>query len=123
MLVLIGLLLVLIPVAAIAYPFLRRQDSDYVSSDEGSPESELSRRWEAAVAGIKNAELEWAIGNLGEEDYRWLRERYTTDAATVLKAMELEERQEEELLAGIEVEVRKVRQGILGGNGKEGEDG
>ena len=114
MLVLIGVLLVLIPTAAILYPFLRRRETAYVS-DESSPHVELARRWEAAFAGIKNTELEHAIGNLAEEDYRLLREQYMTEAAKVMKAMELEEDQERDMLAGIEREVRAVRRGILGG--------
>jgi hypothetical protein len=115
MLVLVGVLLVLIPMAAILYPFLRRQATAYVTDDESSTHAELSRRWEAAFAGIRTTELERAIGNLAEEDYRLLREQYMTEAAMVMKAMELEEYQEQDLLAGIEREVRAVRHGILGG--------
>jgi hypothetical protein len=115
MLVLVGVLLVLIPMAAILYPFLRRQATAYVTDDESSTHAELSRRWEAAFAGIRTTELERAIGNLAEEDYRLLREQYMTEAAMVMKAMELDEEEEQDLLAGIEREVRAVRRGILGG--------
>lgn len=115
MLVLVGVLLVLIPMAAILYPFLRGQETAFVPDDESSPHAELTRRWEAAFAGLKNTELEHAIGNLAEEDYRLLREQYMTEAAKVMKAMELEEDQEQDLLAGIEREVSAVRRGIQGG--------
>jgi len=115
-LVLIAVLLALIPAAAIIYPFLRNLDAASVFADESSTHSELALRWEAAVAGLKTTELERAIGNLAEEDYLWLRERYMTDAALVMKAMELEEHQEQELLAGIEHEVQRVRQRVLGGD-------
>ena len=114
MLVLIGALLVLIPMAAILYPFIRNQETAYAADDESSTQSELSRRWESAFAGIKTTELEHAIGNLAEDDYRLLREQYMTEAAKVMKAMELEEDQEQDLLAGIEREVREVRRRILG---------
>ena len=117
MLVLIAVLMALVPAVAILYPFLRRTDALPVLDDEGSTHAELSRQWEAAVAGLRNTELERAIGNLNEDDYRWLREMYMTDAALVMKAMELEDQQEEELLAGIEQEVQRVREGVLGVDG------
>ena len=74
----------------------------------------MERRWDAALAGIRTAELERAVGSLTEEDYRWLRDRYMTDAAVVMKSMELEEREEAEMLAAIEQEMRQARERILG---------
>ncbi len=95
MLVLIALLLALIPAAAILYPFLiRRASTSGSAADEGSVGSELARRWDAALEGLKSAELEHAIGNLEDADHTWLREQYMTEAALVLKAMDLEEEQE-----------------------------
>ena len=115
MLVLISVLLALIP--AIAYPFLRSRTDDLVFEDEASTYSALSIRWEAAVAGIKNTEHERAIGNLAEDDYRQLREQYMTQAALVMKAMELEDQQERELMAGLDREAAQVRRRVLGGDG------
>ena len=123
MLILIALLLGLIPAVAIVYPFVRRRDEAYLFDDESSTQSELQRQWDAAVAGLKNTELERAIGNLAEDDYRWLREQYMTDAALVMKALEMEEKQEQELLAGLEHEVRHVRQQVLGGDGSQPKPG
>ena len=108
MLVLAAFLLALIPAFAIAYPFLRRVGSPLLT-DEDTREAELASRWETAVAGLRSTELEWAIGNLAEEDRRWLRERYMTDAALVLKEMELEEAEEHALMATVEHEMRRVR--------------
>ena len=124
MLVLIAVLLALIPAVAILYPFLRGAAAWPLLEDEGSPQSDLSRRWEAALSGLKNTELERAIGTLGEDDYSLLREQYMTDAALVLKGMEMEEQQERELLAGVEHEVRGVRERFLGADGDgQGPDG
>ena len=109
MLVFIALILALIPAIAILYPFLRRLGRHERLQDESSPQAELGRRWDAALAGLKNAELELAIGNLSDQDYRWLREQYMTDAALVMKAMELEEEQEQELLSTIDREVQAAR--------------
>ncbi len=114
MIVLITLALVLVPAAAVLYPFLRRGRSPDSPEDETSPRAEMERRWDAALAGIRTAELERAVGSLTEDDYRWLRDRYMTDAAVVMKSMELEEQEEREMLAAIEQEVRQARERILG---------
>ncbi len=114
MIVLITLALVLVPAAAVLYPFLRRDRLPAVPEDETSPRAEMERRWEAALAGIRTAELERAVGSLTEDDYRWLRDRYMTDAAVVMKAMELEDQEEREMLAAIEREMRQARERILG---------
>ena len=102
----------LIPAAAILYPFVFRRGISNVFRDETSTYSELTRRWEAAIAGLKNTELEHAIGNLTQEDYHDLREQYMLEAANIMKAMELEDQQEEELLANVAMEVRAVRERI-----------
>ena len=117
MTILIALMLAMIPAVAILYPFLRRRHTPSPVEDETSTRSELDRRWEAALAGLRTAELDRAVGTLAEDDYRWLRERYMTDAALVMKAMELEEQEEREMLAAVEREVRQVRERVLGENG------
>ena len=105
MLILAAVLLALLPAIAIIYPFVRRMGRDELPEDESSPEVALGLRWDAALAGLKSAELDWTIGRLAEDDYRWLRERYMTEAALVMKAMELEEDQHGVLLASIEHEL------------------
>ena len=113
MLTLIAILLALIPALVIAYPFLRRSNSEW-QDDESAPMATLERRWDAALAGIRSAELEYAVGNLAEEDYRWLRRQYMREAAQVIRAMELEHDQEDAMLAQIEAEARGVRERVLG---------
>ena len=114
MLVLIAVLLTLIPAAAILYPFVFQRGISTVFRDETSTYSELTRRWEAAVAGLKTMELERAVGNLTESDYIGLKEQYMTEAARIMKAMELEDQQEEELLSEVAQEVRAVREQFTG---------
>ena len=114
MLILIAVLLALLPAIAILYPFLRRLEHSEPPEGEDSPRAELDRRWDAALAGLKTAELELAIGNLSGEDHEWLHQQYMTEAAVVMKAMELEEQQEQELLASIDREVRRARRQALG---------
>ena len=117
MLVLIAVALALIPAIVIAYPFLRRGASREWLDDESSPMATLQRRWDAALDGIRSAELEYAIGSLAEEDYRWLRRQYMREAAVVMRAMELEQEEEEALLTQIESESERVRARVLGDKG------
>ena len=114
MLILIALILTAIPAFAVLYPFVMRGRSHEWMEDEGDPMAELERRWDAALAGLRNAELEFSIGNLDNEDYIWLRKQYMRDAAMVMRAMELEEDQEEELLAQVERQIQEVRTRALG---------
>ena len=114
MLILIALILAAIPAVAVLYPFIMRGSSHEWLEDEGDPMAELERRWDAALAGLKNAELEFSIGNLDNEDYMWLRQQYMREAALVMRAMELEEEQEEELLARVEEQIQEVRARALG---------
>ena len=113
LLVLIGLALVAIPLVAILYPFLRRRGLHDVLT-EAEPREELDRRWDAALAGLRSAELERAIGTLGEDNYQVLRDQYMTEAALVLRSLEIEAGREAELLARVEEEIRRVREGFLG---------
>ena len=118
-LVLVGLVLVAIPLAAILYPFLRRRGLHEVLAESEAHE-ELDRRWDAALAGLRSAELEHAIGTLGEEDYQVLRDQYMTEAALVLRSLEMEAGREAELLARVEEEIRRVREGFLGSDKESG---
>lgn len=122
MLILIAILLALIPAFAILYPFLSRNVGNEWLDDESSPHADLERRWDVALAGIKSAELEYSIGNLEEEDYRWLRNQYLREAAVVMRGLELEDEQEEELLSTIEMEIQKIRQRVLGPDNIEAAD-
>ena len=70
---------------------------------------------------FRSAELERSIGALDEEDYGVLRTQYMSEAALVLKALEVEKSRENELLEGIEEEVKRIRENFLGHDGP-GED-
>ena len=70
MLVLVAILIALVPAIAILWPFLAGTGRDAFEADESSPQADLMPRWDAAVAGLKSAGLEHAIGNLGANDYR-----------------------------------------------------
>ena len=118
-LVLVGLVLVAVPLAAILYPFLKRRGLHGVLTD-AEPHEELDMRWDSALAGLRSAELERAIGTLAEEDYQVLREQYMTEAALVLRELEMEAGREADLLARVEEEIRRVREGFLGDDNGSG---
>lgn len=115
MLILIVILLAIIPAVAILYPFLSRGvAARYAAEDETSAAAELSRRWDSAIAGLRNTDLEHAIGNLDDESYALLREQYVTEAALVMKAMDLEEQQEQALRDEMDNQSSEVRSRVLG---------
>ena len=109
MLVLIGILLAAVPAAFILWPFvvgLRRDEFDY---DEGAPQADLMRRWDAAVSGLANAELDHGLGNMTDSDYSTVRRQLMSEAASVMREMELTGDEEERMLAALREEVRSVR--------------
>ena len=65
-------------------------------------------------AGLKSAELEHAIGNLNSDDYTALKEQYMIEASVVMKEMELGEKQEEDLLDSIRLEMVSIRETVTG---------
>ena len=110
----IALILAAIPAVAVLYPFVMRGRRHEWLEDEGAPIAELERRWDSALAGLRSAELEFSIGNLDNKDYLWLRQQYMREAATVMRGMELEEEQGEELLVRVEQQIQEVRSRLLG---------
>ena len=95
MLIFIVFILALIPSLAILYPFLRNMGRHETPQNESSLRADLERRWDSALAGLKNADLEKSLGNLSDQDYRWIREQYITEASLIMNAIELEENQED----------------------------
>ena len=114
MIVLIAVFLAIAVGLVIALPFLRPARSSEETIDESSPQADIERRWDAVVAGLRNTELERAIGNLTDDDHRSIMQQYMLEAAGLMKAMGLEDDQEEALLADLEREVREVRTRLLG---------
>tara|TARA_B100001245_G_C22756597_1_gene366223 strand:+ start:210 stop:566 length:357 start_codon:yes stop_codon:yes gene_type:complete len=95
MLIFIVFILALIPALAILYPFLQSLGRHEIPQDESSRRADLDRRWDSALAGLKNADLDRSLGNLSDQDYQWIREQYINEASLIMKSIELEENQEE----------------------------
>ena len=121
MIVTIAIILTLVPALLILWPFvmgLRRDEFEY---DEGAPQADLMRRWDAAVAGLASAELDHSLGNLSDEDYQGLRTRLITEAADLMREMELSEEEEERMLTALSEEALGARSRIEGSAGIEAE--
>ena len=109
MLVLVGVLLAIVPAVFILWPFvvgLRRDEFDY---DEGAPQADLMRRWDAAVSGLANAELDHGLGNMTDADHSTVRQQLMSEAAAVMREMELTSDEEDRMLSALREEVRSVR--------------
>ena len=45
------------------------------------------------MEGLRHAELEMSLGNVSESDYLWLKEVHMTEAALVLKTLEISDKE------------------------------
>jgi len=94
---------------AVAYPFLeRRQESVTVGRDESSKELLFKR--DTAYSMLKELEFDYRAGNLSDEDYRELEERYKARAVSILKKID-DLGNEPPPQDTIEAEVIKLRKG------------
>lgn len=100
--ILIAIVLGLLALAFVLYPFYRRvpakpkaaQEADALVMHNGQEQSAINQdaettereREEAARAALREIELDYHLGNIEEADYRNLRERYMRRAITALKA-------------------------------------
>ncbi len=114
MLVFAAILLTLVPAVFILWPFVARLRRDEFEYDEGAPQADLMRRWESAVAGLSSAELDRILGNQTEDDYRAVRRQLMSEAAQVMRDMELAPDEERRMLADLREEIRQVRARLQG---------
>jgi hypothetical protein len=73
----------------------------------GDITAQQADREESARTALQEVEFDFQLGNLGEDDYRSLRERYMRRALSALKSRHDRER---ELDDAIEEQVRKLRE-------------
>ncbi len=69
--------------------------------------SQQTDREQAARTALQEVEFDFQLGNLAEDDYRSLRERYMRRA---LSALKLRHDREQEIDEAIEEQVRKLRE-------------
>lgn len=67
----------------------------------------VSDREQMAKAALQEIELDYQLGNLGEADYRSLKERYTRRAILAMKSRQNHEQELDEL---IEAQLRRMKE-------------
>lgn len=115
-LVLIGaVLLVGVSVFLILQPILTGRGAPLWSEGEEPSEAQFKKR--VSLLQLRDAEYEFAMGKLGEEDYQALRKEISSEALAAIKAEGAEEAAESyaEASADIEAEIAQVRLKLSGG--------
>jgi len=108
----VAILLGILALAFVLYPLYQHANIKThpgVSPSAPQAPAELGHqdREEAARTALQEVELDFQLGNLGEDDYRSLRERYMRRALSALKFRYDRER---ELDEKIEEQVRRLRE-------------
>jgi len=117
MLILSAILMVGISVFYLLQPIVAGLEASKVG--EGSDPSEAQFKKRVSLLQLRDAEYEFAMGKLGEEDYQALRKEISTEALAAIRA----EKAEEEGAAAyysdgtdsIEDEIAQVRARLSGG--------
>ena len=83
------LMLMLSAIGVVAWPLLNSAKAPIATDGEPRPElEELAGQRDAAYRAIKELEFEYQLGNLSQQDYQTLRERYRSEAAGILRRLE-----------------------------------
>ena len=91
------LMLMLSAIAVVAWPLLNSAKAPIATDGGPRPElEELAGQRDAAYRAIKELEFEHQLGNLSQQDFQALRERYRTEAAGILRQLERARRPEKE---------------------------
>jgi len=114
----VAILLGALALAFVLYPLYRAviwPGAGSTLTEPGSPSVPASRlstvqqtdREQAARAALQEVEFDFQLGNLAEDDYRTLRERYMRRALTALKSRH---DREQAIDDAIEEQLRKLRE-------------
>jgi hypothetical protein len=108
----VAILLGVLALAFVLYPLyqstrakVRYIDTGTVPTPQPSGVQQTDRE-QAARTALQEVEFDFQLGNLAEDDYRTLRERYMRRALSALKSRHEREQKIDEL---IEEQVRKLR--------------
>jgi len=113
-----AILLVGISVFLILQPIITGTEAPMWSSSEEPTEAQFKKR--VSLLQLRDAEYEFAMGKLGEEDYQALRKELSAEALEAIRAEEVEAKglSSPEYAVGsadIEEEIAQVRQRLSGG--------
>ena len=90
MVILGALLLVAISVFLILQPVISGREAPMDNSADEPSEAQFRKR--VSLLQLRDAEYEYAMGKLGDEDYRALRKELSAEALAAIKAEEAEEK-------------------------------
>lgn len=118
-LILGAVLLVGITVFFLLQPVLAGKEAPLSSHGEEPTEAQFKKR--VSLLQLRDAEYEYAMGKLGEDDYQILRGEISAEALAAIRAEEAEERSAEgrtdqPLDSALEAEIATVRSRIAGGS-------
>ena len=118
MLIVGAILLVGISVFLILQPIIAGQEAPLWSDGEEPTEAQFKKR--VSLLQLRDAEYEFAMGKLGDEDYQTLRKEISAEALAAIRAEEAEAKSEpserySEGNADIEEEIAQVRLRLSGG--------
>ena len=108
--VVIGVLLALLVVGVVLYPFVKQRFGVAGPSGNGNGDAAGPTTWrlrrEEIYESIRSLQLEYELGGVEETDYRERLRAHRVQAAAVVREQELAEREAERL---VELEVRALR--------------
>jgi len=118
MVILGALLLVGITVFLILQPIIAGKEAPLRSVDEEPSEAQFRKR--VSLLQLRDAEYEYAMGKLGEEDYQALRQDISGEALAAIRAEEAESQAGSGIFEGLtdaelEEEIASVRSRLSGG--------
>ena len=107
MLIFLAVLIALIPLVAIVYPFFRSHHYLQALDDSATKIDSVSLRWQALAEGVRIMDLDHELGNLGRIDYIEIRQKYLLEAEAILDEMGLSEQDRELMFSQISFEPKK----------------
>ena len=109
MLILISILLCFFPVVLIFYPLIKKEKNKNIQNGNNF---NFQQRWDSLLEGLQNAELEFSIGTIDQEDYKWLQKTYTKEILALIKRFNVSVSEEKELMQKIDEEISKMKNNI-----------
>lgn len=101
MTVFLAVLIALIPLMAIVYPFLRGQSYVQTFDDSETKIDSIYSRWQVLTEGIRILELDHDLSNLNNVDYIETRDQYFLEANAILDEMGLNGKDRESMFSQI----------------------
>jgi NADH pyrophosphatase NudC (nudix superfamily) len=110
-----ALLLVGLSMYLILHPIISGREAPLESAEDDPSEAQFRKR--VSLLQLRDAEYEYAMGKLGEEDYRALRKEISAEALAAIRAEEAEAQAAGEEPGDLELEeeIARVRDRLKGG--------